>query len=40
MAVLGMCNWTYQWFRPGGPLTAAQVAEGFWSMLRAGIDAG
>lgn len=39
MAVLGMCNWTYQWFRPGGRLTAEQVAEGFWSMLRTGIDA-
>lgn len=38
MAVLGMCNWTYQWFRPGGRLTAAEVAERFWSMLRTGID--
>lgn len=38
MAVLGMCNWTYQWFRPGGRLTAAQVAERFWSMLRQGIN--
>jgi AcrR family transcriptional regulator len=39
MAVLGMCNWTYQWFRPGGTLTAAQVAERFWSMLLQGIAA-
>jgi AcrR family transcriptional regulator len=37
MAVLGMCNWTYQWFRPGGTLTAAQVAERFWSLLQQGI---
>ena len=36
MAVLGMCNWTYQWFRPGGTLTAEQIAERFWSMLSGG----
>jgi AcrR family transcriptional regulator len=37
MAVLGMCNWTYQWFRPGGTLTAAQVAARFCSLLQRGI---
>lgn len=37
MAVLGMCNWTYQWFRPGGDLTAAQVAERFCALLQRGI---
>lgn len=39
MAVLGMCNWTYQWFRPGGRLSAADVAHYFWSQILAGIDA-
>ncbi len=38
MAVLGMCNWTYQWFRPGGALSAAEVAERFWELIRRGID--
>lgn len=38
MAVLGMCNWTYQWFRPGGRLSAAEVANYFWSQILAGID--
>jgi AcrR family transcriptional regulator len=38
MAVLGVCNWTYQWFRPDGRLTAGEVAEQFWRLLRAGID--
>lgn len=38
MAVLGVCNWTYQWFRPGGRLSAGQVAEQFCTLLRRGID--
>lgn len=38
MAVLGMCNWTYQWFRPEGRLGAAEVANYFWSQILAGID--
>lgn len=37
MAVLGMCNWTYQWFRPEGRLGAAEVANYFWSQILAGI---
>jgi AcrR family transcriptional regulator len=24
--ILGMCNWTYRWLRPGGPFTPAEVA--------------
>lgn len=38
MAVLGMCNWTYQWFRPGDRLSATEVARYFWSQLLTGID--
>jgi len=39
LSVLGMCNWTYQWFRPGGPATAEQVADGFLDLLLRGIAA-
>lgn len=36
-AILSMCNWVYQWFRPGTPLTAAELAEHYWRMLITGI---
>jgi AcrR family transcriptional regulator len=36
-AILGMANWSYQWFRPGGSATAEQVAQAFWTMLSGGI---
>ena len=36
-AILGMANWSYQWFRPGGTATAEQVAAAFWTMLSEGI---
>jgi len=26
-AILGLCNWTYRWYRPGGRLTPKQIAE-------------
>lgn len=29
LAILGMTNWTYQWYRPGGPYTADEIAEKF-----------
>jgi TetR/AcrR family transcriptional regulator, cholesterol catabolism regulator len=38
LAILGMCSGTYQWFRPGGELTAAQVAQYFYDTLMTGID--
>ncbi|MEU9343852.1 TetR/AcrR family transcriptional regulator [Streptomyces sp. NPDC048278] len=37
LAVLGMCNWTYQWFRPGGKRDAADVARYFYDTLLGGI---
>ncbi|MFJ3802851.1 TetR/AcrR family transcriptional regulator C-terminal domain-containing protein [Streptomyces sp. NPDC090088] len=37
LAVLGMCNWTYQWFRPGGKRDAAEVARYFYGTLLGGI---
>ena len=38
-AILGMTNWSYQWFRPGGPTTAEEVAQAFWTMISRGISA-
>ncbi|MDO8308655.1 MAG: TetR/AcrR family transcriptional regulator [Actinomycetota bacterium] len=37
LALFGMSNWAYQWFRSGGPLTARQVAVQFWDYLMRGI---
>lgn len=37
IAVLSLVNWTYQWFRRSGPLTAHEVADGFWRMLLDGL---
>lgn len=38
LAVLGVCNWTYQWFRPDGPLSAVEVAEAFYRTILNGIS--
>ena len=37
MAFFGMCNWTYQWFRPDGPLSAAEIAAQFADLLLGGL---
>ncbi|SHN46732.1 TetR/AcrR family transcriptional regulator [Cryptosporangium aurantiacum] len=37
LSILGSCNWTYQWFRPGGRLSATEVADGFLRVLLGGI---
>jgi TetR/AcrR family transcriptional regulator, cholesterol catabolism regulator len=37
-AILGMANWSYQWFTPGGRMTAADVAASFWAVARGGIS--
>ena len=36
-AVLGALNWSVRWFSPEGPLTAAQIAEGFADYLIRGL---
>ena len=36
-ALLGALNWSAQWFNPTGPLTAAQIAEGFADYLIRGL---
>lgn len=37
--LLGMCAWTYQWFRPGGALSAADVAAMFAKLVLGGLRA-
>lgn len=36
-AVLGMSNWTYQWYVQTGPYTARQVAQQFFGIVTQGI---
>lgn len=36
-AILGMMNWTYQWYRPGERLSADAIATGFADMVLAGL---
>jgi len=35
-AILGMCNWLYQWYQPEGPLSADEVARNFIQLLEQG----
>jgi AcrR family transcriptional regulator len=37
LAVFGMCNWSYQWYRNDGRLSPDQVAHIFWQLLIDGI---
>ncbi|WP_373067806.1 TetR/AcrR family transcriptional regulator [Gemmatimonas sp.] len=40
LAMFGMCNWAYTWFRPDGQFTDVEVADCFWAWLDAGFVAG
>jgi AcrR family transcriptional regulator len=35
-ALLGMCNWLYQWYQPDGPLAADEVARIFITLVEQG----
>lgn len=37
LALLGMCNWSYQWYRIGGRLRAEAIADEFWELLMSGL---
>jgi AcrR family transcriptional regulator len=37
-AVLGMSNWTYQWFKPTGVYSARELAEQFFGIVTQGIQ--
>lgn len=39
-ALLGMLNWTYEWFRPDGHLDAAAVADAFVEIFLYGVARG
>ncbi len=35
-AFMGMCNWVYRWYRPGGPITPDVIVDTFSRILEAG----
>jgi TetR/AcrR family transcriptional regulator, cholesterol catabolism regulator len=35
-AIIGMCNWTYHWYKPGGQLTPGQISELYINLLENG----
>lgn len=37
LAILGMCNWLYQWYSPDGRLTPQQIAEIFSDIVLDGL---
>jgi AcrR family transcriptional regulator len=37
LGILGMCNWAYQWFTPGGEHTSAQIADFFANLVINGM---
>jgi TetR/AcrR family transcriptional regulator, cholesterol catabolism regulator len=39
IGILSACNWFTQWYRPDGPLTVDEVADGFVGLLLGGLRA-
>jgi AcrR family transcriptional regulator len=39
LALFGMCNWSYQWYRKGGSLESLGIADFFWDLLLNGFAA-
>lgn len=37
LQMFGMCNWTWSWYRPDGPLTVEQIAERYVRTLLRGL---
>ncbi|GAC1322538.1 MAG: TetR/AcrR family transcriptional regulator [Mycobacteriales bacterium] len=37
LAVFGMCNWAYQWYRPDGRFRSREIAYQFWNYLIYGL---
>jgi AcrR family transcriptional regulator len=40
LALFGMCNWAYQWYRVGGPMRTREIAYSFWTLLMHGVGVG
>lgn len=38
LAIFGMCNWSYQWFRIDGPLAPREIAALFWTLIFEGLS--
>jgi AcrR family transcriptional regulator len=36
-AILGMCNWAYQWYQPNGPQTIEEIGEYFANLAEAAV---
>ncbi|GEL22919.1 TetR family transcriptional regulator [Pseudonocardia sulfidoxydans NBRC 16205] len=39
LAFFGICNWSYQWYRPGGAMSAKAIAVSFWQCFLSGVAA-
>jgi AcrR family transcriptional regulator len=39
LALFGMCNWAYQWYRPEGPLRTREIAYDFHELFLNGVGA-
>ena len=39
LAVFGICNWAYQWWRPGGTAAPAHTAQKMWDLVIRGLAA-
>lgn len=37
LAMFGMCNWAYQWYRSDGSRTSTEIADCFWDLLFEGL---
>lgn len=37
LGILGMCNWSYQWFRPGGEHSSRQISDFFANLVINGM---
>ena len=37
LAILGMCNWSYQWYRPDGPQSMEKISEYFADLAVQGV---
>jgi AcrR family transcriptional regulator len=37
LAILGMCNWSYQWFRPGGTRSIDEISTAFADFALRGV---
>jgi AcrR family transcriptional regulator len=39
LAILGMCNWLFEWYSPDGPLTPREIAANYAALVTKGLAA-